>query len=48
MHEVPDGEDADGNQQYRTEHYEIHWTFTNGTVPLKVTMVTVNGSKASD
>merc|ERR1711937_732066 len=33
--EVPDGEDADGNQKYRTEHYEIHWTFTNGTVHVE-------------
>jgi hypothetical protein len=29
---VPDGKDAEGNQKYRTEHYKIEWTFTNGTV----------------
>ena len=33
--EVPDGQDENGNQNYRTEHYQIAWTFTYGMVHVK-------------
>ena len=33
--QVKDGKDKDGNQKYKTEHYQIHWNYTNGMVRVK-------------